>query len=54
MEDYLKEIEMRLVVKDGKLKWRELKSGVAQGSVLATIMYLVFPNVMAEGVSRYR
>ena len=36
-EDYLKGREMRTVVKDEKSEWREVKSGVSQGSVLASI-----------------
>ena len=39
MEDYLKGREMRTVVKDEKLKWREVKSGVPQGSVLTPIIF---------------
>ena len=32
---------MLTVIGDKKLKWREVKSGVLQGSVLALIMFLV-------------
>ena len=43
---------MRRAVKDEKSEWREVKSGVPQGSVLA-IMFLVYVNDMTEGVNSY-
>ena len=35
MEDYLREREISTLVKDEKSEWREVKSGVPQGLVLA-------------------
>ena len=53
MEDYLKGREMRTVVGDEKSEWREVKSGVPQESILASIIFLVYVNDMPEGVSSY-
>ena len=53
IEYYLKEREMRTVVKDEKSEWREVKKGVPQETVLAPITFLIYVNNMTEGVSSY-
>ena len=40
MENYLKGRQMRTVIRDKMSKWRNVTSGVPQGSVLAPIMFL--------------
>ena len=39
--------------KGWKLKWKEVKSGIPQGSVLASIIFLVDVNDMTEEISSY-
>ena len=43
--------EMRTAVKDEKSDWREVKCGVPQGLVLASIMFLIYINDKKKGVS---
>ena len=53
MKDYLQDREMRTIIRDTSSSWCEVTSGVPQGSVLAPIMFQVYINDMAEGLSSY-
>ena len=53
IKNWMEGREMRTVVKDEKSEWKEVKSGVLQGSVLALIMFSIYLNDMIEGVSSY-
>lgn len=41
---------MRTIVKDEKFAWKAVKSGMAQGSVVTPIMFIVYINDMLEGI----
>ena len=53
MTDYLKDREMRTVIRDTNSEWSVVTSGVPQGSVLAPIMFQIYVNDMQEGLSSY-
>ena len=53
MGDYLKDREMRTVIRDTYSSWKSVTSGVPQGSVIAPIMFQIYVNDIQNGVTSY-
>ena len=53
MQDYLKDREMRTVIREATSSWRNVISGELLGSVLATIMFQIYVKYMQCGVTSY-
>ncbi len=50
MKDFLKGRKMRTILRGKYSSWKEVTSGVPQGSVLAPIMFLVFINDINDNI----
>ncbi len=50
MKDFLKDRKMRTVLRGKYSTWKEVTSGVPQGSVLAPIMFLVYINTIKDNI----
>ena len=53
MQDNLKDREMRTVIREATSSWRNVISGVPQGTVLAPMMFQIYVNDMQCGVTSY-
>ena len=53
MQDYLKDREMRRVIREETSRWRNVTSGVLEGAVLAPIMLQIYINDMQCGMTSY-
>lgn len=53
MEDCLRERQMRTIIRDEMSGWTVVTSGVPQGLVLASVMFLIYIKNMVEGVKSY-
>ncbi len=51
--DFLSKREMRKKIRSNRSSWVEVTSGVPQGSALAPIMFSIYVNDMADGVTSY-
>ena len=53
MEDFLKDREIRTVIRDQESAWKSVLSQVPQGSVLVPVMFAVYINDMTERIDNY-
>ncbi len=50
MKDFLEDRKMRTILRGKYSSWKEVTSGVPQGSVLAPIMFLVYINDINDNI----
>ena len=52
--DFLRDREMRTIIKDEKSEWCKVICRVPQGTVLAPVMFLVYINNRVDEVDSYK